>query len=347
MKKLLLISACLFAFTFLTKAQTIVVDGNMFDWQPTMQLDVAPNAEETTFDLGDDTDPARGSTDPSYFADFDIDDVYGTCDNDFIYLRVKMNSIANTENIKNDTSYHGGGAITAFISVDPGTGDTTGLTWGWWGTGYDYFVQVYPADSVFAANAPGYQQAVWEHKQTSNGYDFEVKDSTKGAKVAWNATNNDVELAIPRSLLNSPKYLAKSALKDSISVMLYAGENNAPWRADYASNPGISGFILNIAVPNAVKDGQPLSVKKYALGQNYPNPFNPSTIIKYNLANDGYVTLRVYNAMGKEVSSLVNDFKSAGTHQVQFSAKNLASGTYFYTLDVNNYHETHKMIILK
>ncbi len=347
MKKLLLISAFLFACMGITKAQTIVVDGNMFDWQSSMQLDVAPNALETTFAEGDDTSPARGSTDPSYFADMDIEDVYGTCDNDNIYLRIKMNSIANVQNIATDTSYHGAGAITAFISVDPGAGDTTGLTWGWWGSGYDYFVQVYPPDSAFAANAPGYQQAVWEHKQTSNGYDFEVKDSAKGAVVAWNASNNDVELAIPRALLNNPKYLAKSALKDSISVMIYAGENFAPWRADYASNPGISGFVINIAMPNAVNDGKPLAVKKYALEQNYPNPFNPSTMIKYNLANDGYVTLRVYNVMGKEVASLVNDFKSAGSHQVQFSASNLSSGTYFYTLDANNYHETHKMIILK
>ena len=73
-----------------------------------------------TFDNGDaDTpDPAN----PSYFADLDIEDIYTTDDADFIYLRIKMNSIANVTNIPEDTSYHGGAAIAAYISVDPGAG---------------------------------------------------------------------------------------------------------------------------------------------------------------------------------------------------------------------------------
>lgn len=87
----------------------------------------------------------------------------------------------------------------------------------------------------------------------------------------------------------------------------------------------------------------------FKLEQNYPNPFNPSTIIKYQLSEDGYVTLRVYDILGKEIATLVNEFKQAGNYNSQFSIHNsqLTSGIYFYTLRVNGYAETKKMILTK
>ncbi|MBP1654949.1 MAG: Por secretion system C-terminal sorting protein, partial [Bacteroidetes bacterium] len=170
----------------------VKIDGLFFDWPPSSQLDVDPNAE-LTFDQGDDTDPVRNVEDPgwtpplSYFADMDIEDVYALDDGDFIYFRVKMASIANALNIASDTSYHGGGAIAVYISVDPGENDTTGLTWGWWGSGYDFFVQVYPEDTLFSNNTQ-YQQGLWEHVQGfDHGWNFVYADSLRGVQVAWNA----------------------------------------------------------------------------------------------------------------------------------------------------------------
>ena len=87
----------------------------------------------------------------------------------------------------------------------------------------------------------------------------------------------------------------------------------------------------------------------FELKQNYPNPFNPSTIIKYQLSKDGYVTLRVYDVLGKEIATLVNEFKQAGNYSSQFLIQNsqLPSGIYFYTLRANGYAETKKMILIK
>jgi hypothetical protein len=327
---------------------TISVDGVFFDWDASTQLDAAPNAEELTFADGDETEPVRGISDASYFADLDIEDVFGTSDDDFVYLRVKMNSAANVLNVASDTSYHGGGAITAYISVDPGTADTTGLTWGWWGNGYDYFIQAYPADSAFEAMT-GYPQPVWEHKQAGNGWDYEVADTIRGAWVAWNAVNNDVELAIPKSLLLSPRYLPDYQQQDSIAVMIFAGENLAPWRADYASMPGVAGFILNINNITSVNDndGKDTRPSKYALAQNYPNPFNPSTTINYTLPESGNVKVRVFNILGQEVAAVVNSFQAQGNYSVRFDAGDLSAGVYFYSLEVNNYKEFRKMIFLK
>lgn len=323
---------------------SISVDGLFFDWNNEMQLDVAPNKTELTFADGDPDAPNPSV--PTYFTDLDVEDVYAASDAEFVYFRVKMNSIANVTNIPNDTSYHGGAGIAAYISVDPGTSDTTGLTWGWWGSGYDFFVQVYPPDSAMQVNT-GYPQAVWEHKQAGNGWDFVVADSLRGAWVSWNVDNNDVEFAVPKTLLFSPKFLPNFQKPDSISVMIYAGENGSPWRADYASNPGISGYAVKLAITD-IKDQINNSIPKdYALSQNFPNPFNPSTVISYALPNFGFVSLKIYNLIGEEVAALVNSEKQAGNHSVTFNAQGLNSGIYFYTLNAGGISETRKMILLK
>lgn len=87
--------------------------------------------------------------------------------------------------------------------------------------------------------------------------------------------------------------------------------------------------------------------KKYELYQNYPNPFNPSTVINFQTAYAGKVTLKVYNVLGKEVATLVNRELSAGSHSAKFTAGNLTSGLYFYTLTAGNFSSTKKMILIK
>jgi len=332
-----------FLFVTAKVSAQIKIDGVFFDWTPEMQLDVAPNNVELTFAEGDPDAPDPSN--PTYFADLDIEDVYATDDADFVYFRIKMNSIANVQNIPNDTSYHGGAAIAFYISVDPGPADTTGLTWGWWGSGYDYFVQVYPRDTVMETNT-GYPQALWEHKQSGNGWDFEYADSLRGSWVSWNVDNNEVELAIPKVLLQNPRYLPNYQLSDSFTVMIYAGENLAPWRADYASNPGIAGYGV-VLTPTSVENNDNNIPTEYLLKQNYPNPFNPSTRITYSLPVSGFVTLKVYNLIGEEITTLVNSEMTAGNHSVNFVANNLSSGIYIYTLSTNGITQSQKMVLLK
>jgi len=96
-----------------------------------------------------------------------------------------------------------------------------------------------------------------------------------------------------------------------------------------------------------VKFDELLVPEEYTLMQNYPNPFNPSTTIKYQLPNSGIVTLKVYDILGKEVASLVNEEKSLGRYVVNFNASLLASGVYLYRLMVNDYVDVKKMILLK
>ena len=86
---------------------------------------------------------------------------------------------------------------------------------------------------------------------------------------------------------------------------------------------------------------------KYELSQNYPNPFNPSTTIKFSLPTAGLATLVVYDVLGGEVTSLVNEEKPAGYYEIKFDASSLANGVYFFRLNANDFVETKKMILLK
>ena len=97
-----------------------------------------------------------------------------------------------------------------------------------------------------------------------------------------------------------------------------------------------------------------LSINNFNLEQNYPNPFNPSTTINYTIANvtlsgveGSLVTLKVYDALGKEVAILVNEQKPAGNYEVEFNPSILSSGIYFYKLTAGKYSQTKKMVLLK
>jgi hypothetical protein len=87
--------------------------------------------------------------------------------------------------------------------------------------------------------------------------------------------------------------------------------------------------------------------ESFALQQNYPNPFNPSTKISYSILKSGYVTLDVYNILGKRVARLVNEIQNAGSHSATFDAREMPSGVYYYTLQAGAYSETKKMLLIK
>ena len=87
--------------------------------------------------------------------------------------------------------------------------------------------------------------------------------------------------------------------------------------------------------------------ESFSLEQNYPNPFNPTTTINYSIASAGKVELKVYDLLGREVMTLVNDFKNAGSHSVLFNALNLSSGVYFYRINSGSFSDVKKMILVK
>ncbi len=112
-----------------------------------------------------------------------------------------------------------------------------------------------------------------------------------------------------------------------------------------ATTPDIGADEFDV-VTGITKEGSSVP-ETFALLQNYPNPFNPTTVISYQLPVNSYVTLKVYDLLGREVAMLVNERKNAGTYSVQWNASGLSSGIYFYRLDANEKREMKKMMLVK
>jgi lysophospholipase L1-like esterase len=110
-------------------------------------------------------------------------------------------------------------------------------------------------------------------------------------------------------------------------------------------NSPLTIYLLSTtAIKNASAESSPIS---FALVQNYPNPFNPSTVISYSLPVQSPVTLKVYTILGKEVATLVNEPKAAGTYTALFNASQLSSGIYFAKLTTNQFSSVRKMVLMK
>jgi hypothetical protein len=153
--------------------------------------------------------------------------------------------------------------------------------------------------------------------------------------------------------------VATRAVKDSIS-WVYASDDGLSMPRGIAFSPdGNIAYVCefnNSAVPClqrfvfqtvGVEKEKAAVVNSYALSQNFPNPFNPSTEIKFSVAKAGFVTLKVYDMLGKEVATLVNENLTAGSYSTKFNASNLTSGIYIYQLNANGNVLSHKMTLLK
>ncbi len=88
-------------------------------------------------------------------------------------------------------------------------------------------------------------------------------------------------------------------------------------------------------------------ITEYALAQNYPNPFNPTTTITYQLPQDGFVTLKIYDVLGNEIATLVNEYKKTGSYDINYDASSLSSGVYLYSIKINDYSATKKLVLMK
>lgn len=122
-------------------------------------------------------------------------------------------------------------------------------------------------------------------------------------------------------------------------VFTIAGNTNANYIAKYSCN-SITTSIYDDSGKNVIPED-------FKLSQNFPNPFNPTTIIRFDIPKESLVKLTVYDILGRLVKTLVNENKKPGIYEVQFDAKNLASGIYFYHINTGNYNLTRKMILLK
>ena len=124
------------------------------------------------------------------------------------------------------------------------------------------------------------------------------------------------------------------------------------WRVYVQNQYGASyfqdtAFQFKTTVVSDVKNESPAAPDHFVLSQNYPNPFNPSTMIQYEIPSERLVTLKVYNLIGQEVATLVNEVKAPGGYAAEWNAEGMPSGVYFYKMQAGEFASTKRMMLLK
>jgi hypothetical protein len=135
----------------------------------------------------------------------------------------------------------------------------------------------------------------------------------------------------------------------SMAYLLPTGTNKLRFNAvsGYGNDMFIDSICQRSSIVTSIGNNQNTIPLLYNLSQNYPNPFNPATQIKYDLPKQGFVTLKIYDVLGREITKLVNEVKSPGSYIVDFDGTNLSSGVYFYKLEVNGFNEVKRMMLIK
>lgn len=203
------------------------------------------------------------------------------------------------------------------------------------GMDLDYFFQQW----IYGENYPRYNV---------NWSNYQLNDSLWNLKINISqlTNTNPVFFTMPIQI-----NIKRNSLPDTL-VTIFNDQQNQEFNIAIAGpissiqiDP--NNFILkSINVTVDVDDKEQLP-SEFSLKQNYPNPFNPTTIISYKLPAAGKVSLKVYDVLGREVTTLVNEYNPAGSYEVEFDASSLSSGTYFYRLTAGNFIQTKKMILVR
>ena len=182
-----------------------------------------------------------------------------------------------------------------------------------------------------------------------------ISDTTSAEIYIINVGNNS--LTIDSIIVSDPHFILTDATNEVEPYSVWKSiVQFIPDSAKYYStiikvysDGGIKQLSLSgIGKDYAVSvDDEILQSLTFSLSQNYPNPFNPLTSIHYAIGKRQFVTLKVYDILGNEIATLVNDEKSAGNYEVNFNASNIPSGVYFYRLQAGSFAQTNKMILLK
>ena len=172
----------------------------------------------------------------------------------------------------------------------------------------------------------------WKTATETNNYGFEIERRTVNNEQQTMNSWQNIGFVQGAGTVNSPKEYSYSDASVSSGRYVY--------RLKQIDQNGTFKYSVSVEVSFMVPSD-------FVLEQNFPNPFNPKTAISYQLPVTSNVTLKVYNVLGKEVATLVNGTKEAGSHTEQFNASHLASGVYFFKLTANQFSSVRKMLMMK
>lgn len=189
------------------------------------------------------------------------------------------------------------------------------------------------------------------YRSVDNGQNWTQIFNTACRKIVFHPNIQGIAAAItfsPYKILFS----ANSGLNWSDSTSSFPGPNMVDLLfSKYDNNLYVasttSGIYKKLFVITGLKKEKNSSPAEYKLYQNYPNPFNPITKIKFNIKVHGFTTLKIFDILGKEIATLVNEKLRPSEYEVTFDGSNITSGVYFYKIKAGNYSETRKMLLIK
>ncbi len=276
-----------------------------------------------------------------------------------ILLRIKQNdtSIVHLQKIY---ICIGNGTATLSDSAENGNGNWT-MTGGWNTTTALFYS---PANSFTESPTGNYTNLTNRTMTLTTGrnisstpvtiltfwhrYDIEIMDNayvevSSNGGTSWNSVKyfNGIQSSWKQEVLDITE-LANLSTSLRIRFSLISNRTGFAdgWYVDNIKIINYQDVLTGIGNNNETPN-------RFALEQNYPNPFNPSTTIKFQLAKSSFVKLTVFDVLGRQVESLVNDNKEAGYYEVNFDASKFASGLYFYKIEAGDFVETKKMMLIK
>jgi hypothetical protein len=195
----------------------------------------------------------------------------------------------------------------------------------------------------------------WQGGSDACGAPVAPHDGSNPAQWSYNANASTITLAGVGAYLGIPKAVNGSELaspNDAPASVTYLvsqiSDTKMTLDIDVSSDGSLWWrFIMEKQSTTDVEENNGAIPTAYSLDQNYPNPFNPTTIIKFSIPKPSNVKLTIYNLLGQEVTTLLNDFVNAGSYEFNFDASNLSSGTYFYSMTAGSYHSVKKMLLIK
>ncbi len=319
----------------------ITIDGDFTDWDAITPMGAPLALYNEVENLHD---HSVDSTNLAKYVDTDMNDIYYVSDDQYLYFYINFNDSADLYRLRDSTLYNGEAYVALYIDVD--NDSSTGMTWGWWISGFDFLAAVTHTDSGIMASwgAPlpdvfGLYAYTIDSLHPGWGFTGPLSDTALWA-ISIDEPYNGIEFAIPRSAIPG------LPMEGVVPILAVVQEQDNPWGGDYYPDAWKLGYqkaYIDLTPQFISEDIQP--PKRVVSLKVTPSIAVERSALKFSIPASMDVAINLFDASGRLVRTLYRGRVSAGEHTVSFSASSLKPGVYFVTLTGENLNLSSKVIV--